>query len=156
MSIFKGVRALSFLRLAKALAVSQPVKACSPIRLSHMLSPNWLWLPSNQSLQHTMHAKGNECLHLLVWTAAPPLPPIHLLSCWSRFLRRLHTMRSHAAYICIAVVSPRQPITWWGSSCWYNCTGIVSTALRCAPPAGICTEALYLHHQILWKTCTSV
>ena len=32
------------------------------------------------------------CLLLLVWTAAPPLPPIRLLSFWSKFRRRLHTM----------------------------------------------------------------
>ena len=33
MSLCMGFRALSFLRLAKALTVSQPVKACSPISL---------------------------------------------------------------------------------------------------------------------------
>ena len=32
--------ALSFPRLAKALTVSQPVKGCSPVRLSETLSPN--------------------------------------------------------------------------------------------------------------------
>ena len=40
MSLFMGFSAFSFLRLAKALTMSQPVKACSPIRLSQTLSPN--------------------------------------------------------------------------------------------------------------------
>ena len=48
-----------------------------------------------------MHTQANKCLLLLVWTAAPPLPSIHLLSYGNRFLRRSHTMPCLAAYRCI-------------------------------------------------------
>ena len=102
----------------------------------------WLWLPSNQFLHH---ARAKWCLLLLVWTAAPPLPPNHMLSYCSKFLRRCHTMSWLAAYLCITVVSTRQPRTWWGASCWRNYTGIFSTAVCCVPLPGICAEGLCMH-----------
>ena len=48
-----------------------------------------------------MQKQTGVCFFVLrVWTAAPPLPAIHMLSSWSRFLGRLHTMPSLAAYRC--------------------------------------------------------
>ena len=112
----------------------------------------WLWLSSNQFLQHVVLAKENECLLLLVWTAARPLPPIHLHSSW-----RLPTMPCLAAFLCIAVVSTRQPRNRLCLSCWRNCSGIFSTGVCCFNPCkAFCTEGLCLHpglvFQNLWWT----
>ena len=121
----------------------------------------WLCLPSNQFLQHEIHSKANVCMLLLMSIAAPPLPPIHLLSSWSWFLCKSHTMHCLVAFLNISVVSTRHPRIWCGSSCWRNYIGIIFyIGWCCVPLPGISTEGMCLQLGLvfrnLWLTADGI
>ncbi len=142
---------------------------CSSMSLTY----NW-WdrgydiLLESKTKQHDIGVFGCDCLRasscsmqcmqkqtgacfLLGCTAAPPLPSIHMLSSWSRFLRMLHTMPFSISLHRCSFHSPNNKLmrlvllielhrNCLPCCMLFPCQGFV-------PKGCVC-----LHHQIFWKS----
>ena len=149
---------------------------CSSVSLTY----NWWdrgYLFESKTKQHDIGVFGCVCLRtsscsmqcmqkqmgayfLPGCTAAPPLPPVHLLSYWSRFLRRLHTMPCSIYLHRCSFHSPNNKLM--------RLVLLIELQRNCLPCCMLCSLARDLYwrvvfvctikysERLIWGACTSV